>query len=223
MIGFLHMAAPPTTRRPLVTRDASWAQRLAGVLTQRRVPPNGISLASLGFALAGGAAFLAATGASAGWRSALFAIAAACIQLRLLCNLLDGMVAVEGGLGSPAGEVYNDLPDRIADPLLIVPAGYATGLALGPELGWTAGLLAVLTAYVRQLGAATGLPQSFAGPMAKPQRMAVMTATAVGAAFAVPFGWDGVVLACGLVLVGLGALLTSVRRTRTILRSLESR
>jgi len=30
-------------------------------------------------------------------RTALFVVAAICIQLRLLCNLLDGLMAVEGG------------------------------------------------------------------------------------------------------------------------------
>ena len=29
---------------------------------------------------------------------------------RLLCNLLDGMVAVEGGKRSKSGELYNDVP-----------------------------------------------------------------------------------------------------------------
>ena len=64
------------------------------------------------------------------------------MQLRLLCNMLDGMVAVEGGKGSRTGEIYNEVPDRIADPLLLVPAGYAIGLPYGVELGWMCGALA---------------------------------------------------------------------------------
>jgi phosphatidylglycerophosphate synthase len=212
-----------SARRPLKTRDALWAKRLACWLARQQVPPNGISLASIAFALAGAGAFLAAASATPGWRSASFLVAAACIQLRLLCNLLDGMVAVEGGLGSAAGEVYNDLPDRIADPLLIIPAGYVTGLPWGAELGWAAGLLAVLTAYVRLLGASAGLAQSFQGPMAKPQRMATMTAAAIGAAFAAPIGWDGAVLFLGLAVVALGSLLTVVRRASAIVRALGSR
>ena len=217
------MTPEPTTRRPLKTRDASWARGMARRLAERRISPNHISLASLGFALSGAAAFLAAAGATPGWKITLFLTAAVCIQLRLLCNLLDGMVAVEGELGSPAGEIYNDLPDRIADPLLIIPAGYAAGVPLGPELGWAAGLLAILTAYIRLLGASAGLPQSFQGPMAKPQRMAVMTAAAIGAAVAAPVDWDGAVLVLGLTLVALGSLVTAARRTLAILRALESK
>jgi phosphatidylglycerophosphate synthase len=217
------MPTASASRRPLKTRESGWARVLARALARRRVSPNHISLLSLVFAALGAAAMSVSPFVSPGARAALFVAAAACIQLRLLCNLLDGMVAVEGGLGSPAGEVYNDLPDRIADPLLIIPAGYASGLGLGPELAWTAALLSLLTAYIRMLGGASGLPQGFEGPMAKPHRMAAMTAGLIIAALATPFGFGGLVLGLTLVLVILGTLLTAVRRTRAIVRALDAR
>jgi len=210
-------------RRPLKTRGHAWANGLALWLARKRVAPNLISLMSLVFALIGGFAFLAIPGTEGGGRPGLFVLAAVCIQLRLLCNLLDGMVAVEGGLGSRSGEIYNELPDRIADPLLIVPAGYATDFAFGPELGWTAGLLAVMTAYIRVLGASTGLAQDFCGPMAKPHRMAVLTVAALVAAALAAANLGGIVLAIGLVVIAAGALLTAARRTRAIVRALEAR
>ena len=49
------------------------------------------------------------------------------IQLRLIANLLDGLVAVEGGKRTPTGELYNEAPDRIADTAVLVGAGYAVG------------------------------------------------------------------------------------------------
>src|SRR5215475_6504615 len=86
-------------------------------------------------------------------RAALLVVAAAGIQLRLLCNLLDGMVAVEGGRGTKSGEVFNDAPDRLADVLIFVGAGYALRWPdWGSALGWAAAVVAVLTAYVRILG-----------------------------------------------------------------------
>jgi phosphatidylglycerophosphate synthase len=217
------MSIAPSARRPLKTRDSGWARALARWLARRRVAPNLISLMSLAFAAIGALAMLAVPAAGPGGQVALLVLAAGCIQLRLLCNLLDGMVAVEGGLGSRSGEVYNDLPDRLADPLLIVPAGYASGLAWGPELAWTAGLLALLTAYIRMLGGAAGLPQSFQGPMAKPHRMAAMTIGLLVAAATVPLGLAGTVLIVTLLVVALGAAYTAVRRTRAILAALESR
>jgi phosphatidylglycerophosphate synthase len=188
-----------------------------------RVSPNSISIASIAVATVGAMAVLAVPAVTAGTRSALLVLAATCIQLRLLCNLLDGMVAVEGGLGSSSGEIYNELPDRIADPLLIVPAGYATGYLWGPELAWIAALLALLTAYIRALGAISGLRQGFQGPMAKPHRMAAMTLGLLLAALAVPWGLDGTLLLITLLVVGLGTFWTLMRRTRAILRALEAR
>lgn len=210
------------SRRPLKTRGTRWAKALAAWLAGQRVSPNWISLGSLGFAILGATAMLWAPAATPGGRAVLFILAAACIQLRLLCNLLDGMVAVEGGLGSRSGEIYNEVPDRIADPLLLVPAGYACGLPFGPELGWLCGSLALFTAYLRAMGGAAGLPQGFQGPMAKPHRMAAMTLGLVAAAMAVPFGLDGAILMITLTIIALGALVTAWRRTAAILSALET-
>lgn len=217
------MPAAPAARRPLKSRNTGWARALARTLAERRVAPNLISLASLGFAVLGAGAMLLAPLAPAGGRSVLYLVAAGAIQLRLLCNLLDGMVAVEGGLKSPSGDLYNEVPDRLADPLLIIPAGYACGLAWGPELGWLAGLLALFTAYLRALGGSLGLPQDFQGPMAKPHRMAAMTLGLIAAALCTPWGLDGGVLVLALLLIVVGTVLTAVRRTRAILAGLEAR
>ena len=120
--------------------------------------------------------------------------------------------------------MWNDLPDRIADPLILIGAGAAiASCPWGRDLGWLAALLAVLTAYLRLLGGACGLPQSFAGPMAKPQRMAVMTGACLIAAAVHHRGWDGGVLATALGIVILGALWTCVRRTRAIVAGLVAR
>jgi phosphatidylglycerophosphate synthase len=203
-------------RRPLQSRDARWAKATASFLAARRVPPNAISIGSVVAAAIAGAAFLLSNHFA---RIPMLIVAAIAIQLRLICNLLDGMVAVEGKLGSKSGEIYNDLPDRIADPLILVAAGYATPY---PFLGWLAGLLAVFTAYTRLLGAATGAGQDFRGPMAKPQRMAVMTIASLGEIAAGVFHYGGYVFIAALALVILGCIVTIARRTANIKRILES-
>jgi len=112
-------------RRPLKSRDRGWAKSLSSLLVRLRVRPNAISMSSILFATCAGVAFVMSRHA-AGWHRAAWLIgAAAGIQLRLLANLFDGMVAVEGKMGSKSGEIFNDFPDRVADPLIIVPAGYA--------------------------------------------------------------------------------------------------
>lgn len=209
-------------RRPIKTRQARWAAALARAVASTGLTPNAISLLSVAVAGGTAAALLAAAGAQGATRAGLFVVAAGTVQLRLLCNLLDGLVAVEGGKGTPSGEVFNDLPDRASDLLALVPAGYAIGLPFGPELGWAAGVLAVLTAYVRVLGGACGLEQRFSGPMAKPHRMFALTVGLGAAALAVPAGWDGRVLAATLAVIAVGSLVTAGRRTHAVVRALGS-
>jgi phosphatidylglycerophosphate synthase len=212
-------AAP---RRPLTTRDATWAKALAGWLARRGARPNAISALSVVAALGAGAALAAAPHARGWLGPATYLTAAVGIQARLLCNLLDGMVAVEHGRRTVTGELWNDVPDRLADALILVGAG--AGIILCPwgrDLGWLAATLAVGTAYARMLGGAVGLPQSFAGPMAKPQRMAAMTAACLAAAVIHHRGWADWAIAGGLAVVALGAAWTCARRVRAIAAGLR--
>ena len=147
---------------------------------------------------------------------ALWLIAGACIQGRLIANLLDGMVAIEGGKDSPVGELYNEVPDRISDAAIFLGAGLAVGGRL--DLGLAAGLVAVYVAYVRAMGTSVDVGQVFLGPMAKPHRMALMTA-ACGACAILPTNWQVIHQPTGVGIVGVtliviivGGLLTSVRR-----------
>ena len=206
------MTGGQADRRPLKSRSSRWAQAIAGRLASTALTPNQISVASVLFAGLGAAALLAG---GAPW--SLLA-AAACVQLRLLCNLLDGMVAVEGGKQSPTGALYNEIPDRLADSMLIVAAGYAVA---APWLGWCGALLAMMTAYLRALGGALGLPQDFRGPMAKPHRMAVLTAGCVlGALEAAGWGTRYALL-LALWCIGIGSLVTCATRTAAIARALS--
>jgi len=107
---------------------------------------------------------------------------------------------------------------------VLVAAGYTVTLApWGPALGWAAGLLAVLTAYVRALGGAAGAAQQFCGPMAKQQRMQTLVVACVIAPFEWSLGWSGWIMAAALSVIVLGCLVTIVRRTRRIVAELESR
>ena len=158
-------------RRPIAARSSGFAQKLTQALLKTSVTPNQISGASIVFAALGAAALVHAPS-----HPALYVVAVAGIQLRLLCNLLDGMVAVEGGRGSPVGDLYNEVPDRIADTVLLVAMGYAAG---SHWLGWACALAAALTAYIRVFGGALGQSQDFRGPMAKQHRMALLTGACV--------------------------------------------
>ncbi|PZX00416.1 phosphatidylglycerophosphate synthase [Pseudomonas sp. 478] len=199
-------------RRPIKTRSAGWAKHITDILVKRDISPNQISVASIAFALAGVVALNIDSGVIG---SICCAIG---IQLRLLCNLFDGMVAIEGGKKSDIGSLYNEFPDRIADSLLIVGLGYAIGQS---DLGWFAALAAALTAYVRVFGGSIGLKQTFIGPMAKQHRMAVMTAGLLLNAIEAKFYGTHYVLLIALVVIALGSVATCVTRTLAIAKQLK--
>src|SRR3954454_3467213 len=162
-------------RRPLASRQWRSSIVLAGWLARRGVPPNAISLFGLGAGILGGLTL---------WRTSwgvaaplLWILSAGLVQLRLLCNLIDGMVAVESGKRSVLGELYNEIPDRISDAATLIGLGYAAGGV--PWLGYLAAVLAVLVAYIRAEIKVAGGPQDYCGPMAKPHRMFVVTMTAL--------------------------------------------
>jgi phosphatidylglycerophosphate synthase len=146
-----------------------------------------------------------------------------CIQLRLLCNLLDGMVAIEGGRQTKSGEIFNDMPDRFADMFILVAAGYSLKYSWGRELGWIAAVLSVLTAYIRALGGATGATQYFIGPMAKQQRMAVLTGACLFSTLETWLGLQGQIMAIALMVISLGCVITVIRRTCRIVHELEAK
>lgn len=188
-------------------------------------------------ALAGLCFYAIALATSAGDRVLLCLGAALFCQLRLLANMMDGMVAVEAGKGGPDGPVWNELPDRIADIAILVGAGSAVahmGYA-DAALGWAAAVAAVMTAYVREVLRAAGAPADFSGPMAKPHRMFVMTVAALAAA-AVPLWADefrvvsdivvmptALIVRAALWIVLVGAVLTALNRTRRGLAILTRR
>ncbi len=226
---------PKGPHRVLKTRHAAWAQSLARAVGSTCVRPNSISVLSMLFAALAMSAYLLAPDMPTPGACALcWLAAAACIQLRLLCNMLDGMVAEEGGRASPTGPVYKEAPSRLADVLILVGAGYSTQVEPGViklfdslPLGWTCAVLAMGTAYVRLLqGTLTG-EQSFIGPMAKQHRMAVltggtllaMTEQMLRSSHPADEHVSGIWLA--LVVIALGSGFTCIRRLRLITASLN--
>jgi len=215
-------------RRPIATRNNPLAQRFAGWLVRRGVSANFISLCGILFGcLAGGLLYV--TGLESWSNRFIWISAAALIQLRLLANLLDGMVAVESGTASPVGELYNEIPDRISDAAILIGAGFAAGAF--PAIGFVACCLAIFTAYVRAAGKAAGAHQEFCGPMAKPQRMFFVTCGALYVGIA-PKGWHPVVASqewtiglMGMILLVIcaGCVVTSIRRLVRIAAALRKK
>ena len=194
-------------RRPIASRSNPRIVAFATALATRNWPtPNQISVLSAVFAALGAWALC--------YPNALTLLfCALMIQLRLFCNLLDSMVAVEGGKKTHNGSIYNEFPDRIADSVLLVAFGYATPW---PWLGWLAALLALTTAYIRVFGGSLGLEQSFTGPMAKQHRMAVLTIACLLGALQHLIWENHSILDVALVVITLGSAWTCWRRTALV-------
>lgn len=198
-------------RRPIASRSLPWIQRLAQSIAHRGITPNSISMLSIVFAAAGAGCLL--------WVSGFWGLlgCALGIQLRLLCNLIDGMVAIEGGKKTPAGALYNEVPDRVADSVLIIALGHAIGQ---PWLGWLGALAAACTAYIRVLGGSLGLTQHFGGPMAKQHRMAIMTVACLIGLIEAPLNHSQHALVIAAWAITVGSLLTCGTRLQRIAREL---
>jgi phosphatidylglycerophosphate synthase len=126
------MAQSPTGGRSRAATPAG-PGRSARRLAIAAITPNQISMASMG-AAAPAPAPPSGSRAGTGPRIALLLVAALFCQLRLLCNLFDGMVAIEGGKQSADGPFWNEFPDRIADILILAGVGYGDRCA-GARLG----------------------------------------------------------------------------------------
>lgn len=200
-------------RRPIAARSNVALQRISAWLARAGVSPNAISLASIVFAALGAAALLELDSPWGPWTCA------AAIVLRLLCNLFDGLVAVEHGRKTPTGVLYNEVPDRIGDSLFLVALGYAAGLSW---CGWLAALLAALTAYIRTLGGTVLASQDFRGPMAKPHRMWLMIAACALAPLETRFAGTDYALRTAVIVIAAGSALTCWTRLHAIAGKLRA-
>lgn len=219
-----------TRRRDIPQRSTGWAARAADAMAGAGLTPNQISVLSVVFAALAAALLVASAHVGTPVRSILLVAVALLLPLRLLANMLDGMLAVEKGMHSPVGDLYNEVPDRLSDVFVFAAAGYATAgewtigsTDVGVALGWATALAAVLTAYVRSLGAANGTGNFFQGPMAKPTRMWVMVAAAL-VSLAEPLTplAEGTVFAVALVVVVAGSAATVIVRLRLVARRMTA-
>lgn len=182
--------------------------------------PNVVSVIGMIFATCSFFTLWATSQQGSQLRRAYFLASALFIQLRLFCNLIDGMIAVELGKGTPLGELFNEIPDRISDILTLT--GFGLAFSGNLVLGLFAAVSAVCVAYIRAFGASIIGLQAFHGPMAKPHRMFLVTIICLFCAF-FPEGMIRIqnvtsrgIVALSLMVLIFGAIITMIRRIRFI-------
>lgn len=206
----------------IAARDHPVARGVATWLAEKGIPPDALSIAGLAGGLAAGGAFAATWWLPAGAASVFWLVGAICILLRLAARVLGGSAAMARGADPVLREFYDEVADRISDTAVLVGVGLAAGGNWGLGLG--AALAAIATAYVRTAGKAAGAASEFLGPMAKQQRMLLVTAVALWSALA-PASWQpgmaGIALpTLLLIVVIIGSLLTALKRLSRIARTL---
>lgn len=212
-------------RRPIKSRTNPLMMKLAKLLAQKNITPNAVSLVSMMPAfIAMISLALWQTPESLTGKIVFLLIALAAIQLRLLCNLIDGMVAIEGGKVTAAGELFNEVPDRVSDTFFFIGLGLSLiapfnhDLSYGLTLGLLASLFAAFTAYVRVLGVSMGTPAFFSGPFAKQHRMALMSIALIATIIGLFFALTTEFLWIAIIIIIVGSFITTVRRLIQIYR-----
>ena len=136
------------------------------------ISANQLTLAAVVVSLLGGVAL-----AASGLEPWLLLVAVPVVALRLALNALDGMVARTGRTATPAGELLNEVGDRLGDLLLVgglVFAGHAD-MRLGAITLAVIGLPGAVGVTARAAGGA----RRYEGPLSKPDRMAALAGASV--------------------------------------------
>jgi len=179
---------------------------LADALARAGVSANGVTLAALALSLAHGA-WLALLPQSR-WPFLLLPVT---LFVRMALNALDGMMAREHGMASPAGAVLNELGDVISDTALYLPFALVAGV--NPALVVLVVILAIIGEMAGALGPLLGAPRRYDGPLGKSDRAFAfgLLAVLIGIGLT-PGSWTTLYLALLLLL----SALTILNRARTI-------
>ncbi|HUO51794.1 MAG TPA: hypothetical protein VMT93_04685 [Gemmatimonadaceae bacterium] len=209
-------------RRILTARETWWAVGLTRTLQRWGVRPLVMALLAALFAMLAGIAFynVPYSGRPEVW----WAAGALGIQIRLLFELLGGMLMVTGMARSRLDAFFAEGLATFSDAVVLVGVGYSVDIFLpgGADLGWCAALLAVFCEYVRVIGGSLGLPQLFTGPFGRQPRMYVITFGAIAAGVQNAIFRPGWAMVPALLIVVIGTAWTISRRAEGIVRQLKA-
>jgi CDP-diacylglycerol---glycerol-3-phosphate 3-phosphatidyltransferase len=150
--------------------------------------------------------------AGAIWHPLFWLVVGPCALVRMALNALDGAVARRTGTSHTRGEVYNELVDRTADALMLVPVAVVAPAWLAivaVAAAWGTSLIAVLTQAV------TG-ERAHGGPMGKPDRVLVLSLAAAAAV-----GVGATAFTVGLIAIVVGCAMTVGIRVRGLLAAAD--
>lgn len=151
---------------------------ITSFLAVRKIHPNMVTLAGILVSCAGGSAI--ALFPQQTWP---FLILPLILFVRMALNAIDGLLAREYGMGSPAGVIFNELGDVFSDVALYLPLTLVPGINI-PGIVILV-ILAIIVEMTGVLAVQIGARRNYSGPMGKSDRALV-------------FGLMGLVLGIGV-------------------------
>ncbi len=185
----------------------SQLRRTEDALVARRVQPDTLTYAAI-VASAGAAGTIVAGALLEA--PALWILVTPLGLTRLALNALDGSIARRTGKTSDFGGALNEVCDRVSDIALI-----ASTLAVAPsELVLAAMTLTLLVSVAGMSGVSASGARSYAGPMGKADRVAVISLAGLLAALTA----SALAFQIGLLVLCAGCAATFVARMRKVRR-----
>ena len=170
---------------------------------------NGVSVLAFALSVVAGTLFLLAGGAFGAGNPLLYLAGAALVGVNGILDAIDGTLARRQGTASPAGDLLDHVLDRYAD--IVIIAGLAGGVGRY-ALGLAAVTGVLMTSYLGTQAQAVGLDRVYGGLVGRADRLVIVVAVALVAAF-VPGSLGGLTLV-GWLLVFFAVVghLTAVQR-----------
>jgi CDP-diacylglycerol--glycerol-3-phosphate 3-phosphatidyltransferase len=182
-------------------------RRVEDVLVARRIRPDALTYAAIVASIGAAGAIVAGALLEA---PVLWILVAPLGLIRLALNALDGAVARRTSSASPFGAALNEVCDRLSDAALIV----STLAVAPPELVLAAMTLTLLASVAGMSGVGASGKRSYAGPMGKADRVAVMSLGGVIAALTA----SAIAFQVALLVMCAGCSATFVLRMKEVRR-----
>jgi CDP-diacylglycerol--glycerol-3-phosphate 3-phosphatidyltransferase len=184
----------------------------ARALAEANLTANAVTVAALLLSIAQGAWIALDPGAALP-----LLILPLTLFIRMALNAIDGIMAKEHDLASPAGAVLNELCDVISDASLYLPFAFIPGVSpVLVVLVVVAGIIAEMTGA---LGPLVGATRRYDGPFGKSDRALAFGLLAVLIGLGVSPGlWTSLYLAVLLVLT----VRTTLNRARRVVAEAET-
>ncbi|WP_440952717.1 CDP-alcohol phosphatidyltransferase family protein [Methanococcoides sp. FTZ1] len=196
--------------RPAATRILD---PVAIAIARRKISPNSLSIASLGFALLAGICFYFSV------ERPFFALAAVLfVALNSAFDALDGAVARYMRAESRKGDFLDHVIDRYSDVFIIC------GMFFGGHVQWQIGtvtiVLVLLVSYLGTQAQALGIGRFYGGIMGRADRLVlILLASIAYPIYSEPvFGYT--TIGWAIIIIGIGSHITTIQRMGSIWKRL---